>query len=83
MHDQGILFSLGKSEDIPVEETRWPESETSKDAPQSPAIFATVPKRPQTKQGKKWQQHRAGADFVRAHLQHIKSHPSHATLSKQ
>jgi len=43
---------LGKSEDIPMEETWWPESETSKDAPQSPAIFATVPKRPQTKQAK-------------------------------
>lgn len=49
LHDQHILFSLGKSEDIPVEETK---SETSKDAPQRTAIFAIVPKRPQTKLAK-------------------------------
>lgn len=45
-------FLLRKSEYIPMEETWWPKSETSKDAPQSPAAFATFPKHPQTRQRK-------------------------------
>lgn len=52
VHDQHILFSLGKSENIPREEAWWPEAETSKDTPQSRLCHSAKAPTNKTREGK-------------------------------